>query len=501
MTGLPISQNGRHWGNFSAMRPFTLLACPLLGLLASIGAYGQEDDNAGTTATGVEEDRASLEARRAAAEERYQQLIVEGRSAEAATAGLDVVSLTGRLYGTDSIELASPLINLATAQVRSGELTNAEANYQAAISLLEKREGFLSPRLINPLVGLGEVYVRSEQYPLATQAYERALRVNHVNEGFYNLEQIRIRDGLTEGYLGQLDLEKANLNQEAQVYMQQRKLGKDNLALVGPLTKLGQWYDRSNQTEAARLTYQSAARLVERAGGENTPDMVAPLVAIAETYRQQAMLPPDPDSSQSPDTLLPLSSMMLRKALGIVEMQTPPDPAQRASILVKLGDLYMMWGKQNTASDRYKEAWQALSSEPALEVQRDELFARPIRIMGPVPPAIFPPQSRKEPRPNAADLEPGYVVVRFDVDQTGRVSGTTIVESDPANLLEERVQETARRTLFRPRYAEGAAVATTGLVMRHEFRYAPGSLDKKVQPEPANAADKPLDQPLSDAGT
>ena len=285
--------------------------------------------------------------------------------------------------------------------------------------------------------------MRSEQYPLATQAYERALRVNHVNEGFYNLEQIRIRDGLTEGYLGLQDLEKANFHQEAQIYVQQRKLGRDNPALVGPLTKLGRWYDRSNQTEAARLVYQGAARLVEKADGENSPDMVEPLLAIAETYRQQALLPPDPESNQSPDTLLPLSSMMLRKALGIVEQQSPPDPAQRARILVKLGDLYMMWGKQNTASDRYKEAWQALSADPALEVRRDEFFAQPARIMGPVPPAIFPAPSRKAPPPDPKDLEPGFVVVRFNVDQLGRVSDATVIESDPANLLEERVQETA----------------------------------------------------------
>jgi TonB family protein len=90
------------------------------------------------------------------------------------------------------------------------------------------------------------------------------------------------------------------------------------------------------------------------------------------------------------------------------------------------------------------------------------------RIMGPVPPAILPVPSRKAPPPDAKDLEQGFVVVRFDVDPLGRVSDATVIESDPANLLEERVQETARRTLFRPRFVDGAPVATTGLVLRHE---------------------------------
>jgi len=469
------------------MPPITRPIAALLLLLIAAGAASEGQDNA------------VLAQQRAAAEERYQLLSAEGRNAEAAAAGLEVVVLTGQLHGADSLELASPLTNLATAQLRSGALRDAESNYQAAIALLEKRAGFLSARLIKPLTGLGEAYVRSEQYPLATQAYERALRVNHVNEGFYNLDQISIRDGLTEGYLGQLDLEKANFHQEAQIYVQQRKLGRDNPALVGPLTKLGRWYDRSNQTEAARLVYQGAARLVEAADGQNSPGMVEPLLAIAETYRQQALLPPDPESNQSPETLLPLSSMMLRKALGIVEQQSPPDPAERARILVKLGDLYLMWGKQNTASERYKEAWQALSADPALEVRRDEFFAKPARIMGPVPPAILPVPSRKAPPPDAKDLEQGFVVVRFDVDPLGRVSDATVIESDPANLLEERVQETARRTLFRPRFVDGAAVATTGLVLRHEFRYAPKQLEKKDKP-PADGGDKPLQQPTSGSG-
>jgi len=475
------------WSNFPPMLPTSRPAATLLLLLLALGAAGEAQDSA------------PLTAERAAAEERYQRLLAEGRNAEAAAAGLEVVTLTEKLHGTGSAELAGPLVGLATAQLRNGNLREAEGNFQAAVTLIEKRAGALSGQLLDPLLGLGEAYVRDGQYALATQAYERALRVNHVNEGFYNLEQIRIRDGLTEGFLGQRDLEKANFHQEAQVYVHQRKLGRDNPAMVEPLNKLGRWYDRSNQTEAARLVYQGAARLVEKTSGEDSPGMVDPLLAIAETYRQQALLPPDPESNQSPETLLPLASMMLRRALAIVEKQTPADPARQAGILVKLGDLYLMWGKQNTATDRYQEAWQALTAGPGLEARRDELFAQPARIMGPVPPTIFPVPSRKAPPPDPRDLEPGFVVVRFDVDQSGRVSEATIVESDPANLLEERVRATAKSTLFRPRYVDGAAVPTSGLVLRHEFRYAPAKLEKNEKPA-TDEGDKPLAQPISGPG-
>lgn len=474
------------WVSFHPMRRTASLA---IALLLMAGAAHSQD-------TGT----ADVARQREAAEERYQRLMAEGMNADATAAGTEVVALVTREFGPDSIELASPLTNLATAQLRSGDLPGAEASYQAAISLLEKNAGYLSARLINPLVGLGETYVRGEQYPLATQTYERALRVNHVNEGFYNLDQIRIRDGLTESYLGQQDVDKATFHQEAQVYVHQRKLGKDSSGMVGPLAKLGQWYDRSGQTEAARLTYQGAARIVAKADGENASGLVEPLLAIAETYRQEAQLPPDPESNLAPETLLALSSMTLRKALDIADKQSPPDPEQRARILVKMGDLYMMWNKPNTALDRYKEAWRALSTDTALEVRRDEYFAKPARIMGPVPPTIFPVPSRKSRPPAAKDLEPGFVAIRFSVDQFGRVTEATVIEADPANLLEERVQETARNTLFRPRYEDGAPVATTDLVLRHEFRYAPGKLEKKESP-PAGDGDKPLAQPTSGPGS
>jgi len=435
----------------------------------------------------------------AAAAERYLRLMTEGRNAEAIAAAGEVLTQTQQQFGAGSVEVAGPLINLATAQLRNGDLGDAEANYQAAISLLELREGYLSPRLANPLVGLGETFVRSEQYVLATEAYERALRVNHVNEGFYNLEQMPIRDGLTEGYLGQQDLEKANFHQEAEAYIQQRKLGKDNLEFVAALDKLGRWYDRTNQTEAARLAYQNAARVVEKARGEDSPALVDPLLAIAETYRQQALLPPDPESAQSAETLLPMSSMMLRKALAIVQAEEPPDPAQRARILVRLGDLYMMWDKRNTASARYQEAWQALSADPGLATQRDDYFSQPVRIMGPVPPAIYPPPKRNAAPIQTRDLEPGFVVVRYGVNQLGRVTDAIVIEADPEDLLEERVARAASLSLFRPRYVDGAPVDTSGLILRHEFRYAPKKLEQKEN-KPAEDDSKPLEQPLSRPG-
>ena len=83
------------------MPPITRPIAALLLLLIASGAASEGQDNA------------VLAQQRAAAEERYQLLSAEGRNAEAAAAGLEVVVLTGQLHGADSLELASPLTNLA----------------------------------------------------------------------------------------------------------------------------------------------------------------------------------------------------------------------------------------------------------------------------------------------------------------------------------------------------------------------------------------------------
>lgn len=441
-----------------------------------------------------------IQAQRAAAHDRYRDLLAEGRNTEAVAAGLDVVMLTKQLHGEASPELASPLTNLATAQLRNGDLRDAESSYQAAIDILVKHEGFLSMRLVNPLLGLGEAYVRDGQYALATETYERALHINHVNEGLYNPDQVAIRDGLTEGYLGLLDLEMANLHQDAQVYAKQRRLDANDPALVEAYTKLGRWYDRSKQPELARLAYQSAARLTETIDGEESPALVDLMLELARTYRDQALLPANPDSSQSPANLLALSGVTLKKALNAAEAADPPDPAQLARVHVELGDLNLVWGKRNSAMARYRDAWQALSANPDLEDERNGYFAEPSRIFGPVAPGIYPEPSRKAPAPAGKRLEPGFVVVRFDVDASGRVVAPTVIEADPANLIEEQVADALAKSLFRPRIVDGAPVVAAGLIARHEFRYAPDRLEKK-DGEPADRADQPLEQPTSGDGS
>lgn len=421
--------------------------------------------------------------RRGAARARFLRLMDDGSYAEAVVAGGELVELTRTEFGDASIRLATPLTNLGTARLRAGDLAGAEADYQGAIDRIEAAEGILSRRLENPLLGLGETYMRSERYPQATAAYERALRVSQVNEGLYNLDQVPIRDGLTEGYLQQGELEKANFHQEAQVDIRSRRVGTDSAAVTPALYKLGRWYERSGQPERARFAYQRAARMIAGERGDAAPELVEALLAMGDTYRDQALLPPDPDRPESPLSLLPMSSAMYRKALAIIDRQPEPDLALRGRAYASLGDLYMLWNRRTTALQAYGNAWTVLSADELLD-RRDGYFARPQRLMGTDPPVLYPRSVARDPDVDRRKLLPGFVLVRFAVEPTGRATGVEVLESDPPGLLDAAVVNAIGGSLFRPQLAAGQPVRTAGVTYRHEFRYAESRLKPKAAPLP-----------------
>jgi TonB family protein len=459
------------------------------GGLWSLAACAEE-----ISTTGPAPLSATTGERRSAAYARMLRLLEEDRPADAVPAALEVVTLTRELEGDDNPALVVPLTNLATAQLRAGDLLAAEGNYSAAVSLLEKHAGIVSPGLVTPLTGLAQTYMRAGQFVQATESYAQALHVNHVNEGFYNLEQFPVRDGLTESYLGQKDLEKANFHQESQLRIMQHRLGGGSPELLPALSKLGGWYERTGQMQSARLVHQDTARLIAASKGENDPALVEPLIAIAGSYRAQALLPPGPDPMQGPETLLPMSGVMLRKALSIIDQQAQPDPLQRARVLVEFGDLYLIWGKRNSSAEAYADAWRTLSGKEDFAERRDQYFAEPVRLFWTAAPEVYPASARK--LPPGSKLEPGYVVVTYAVDATGQVSSAEVLESDPAGLLDKSVLNAVRRSLYRPRHVDGLPVATDGLSLRHAFAY---QIKPKATPpaEPAEDA-KPITQPDSD---
>jgi TonB family protein len=416
---------------------------------------GPTVDEESATAPGAGPDDEFVEPR-IAAYRRMVDLMEQRRYEEAIRAAQQALTLSEQEFGSDNIRLVAAMNNLATAHMMNGDLDSAEATYKRSLALTQRREGILSKRLINIYIGLGATYNRAGLYEQAAEAFQRALRINHVNDGFYNFDQFKIRDGLTEANIGMEELEEANFHQEIQVEINKRKLGTDNPDIAPAMYKLGRWYERSGQLELARLIYQDARRLLYNAYGKNDVVLVDALVGISSTYDSQG--------------LVAESANALKRALQLLEQQEQPDYLRSAELLVKLGDLYNRYGKRNSAASNYERAWQELSVDEEFESQRDDYFSEPQRIGGLAFRTLrFGPGVVED----SDLLRDGYVLLSFAVDDTGRVEDARVIESEPPELMDDKVKRVLERSLFRPRMSDGLTVDTYGLMYRHEFRYLP----------------------------
>ncbi len=419
-------------------------------------------------------ERGTLIARRDAAQQTFLRLNDEQRYAEAAAIAAQIVDLTQRAYGDGSVEMAAPLTNLATTQMLQGELAEAADNYMTGIAIIERTEGLASPRLVNPLVGLGETYGRQGLYAQARDAYQRALRTNHAEAGFYNLEQLKIMDGLSEAQLGLGKLEAANAQQRLQVAIQRRRSGANSEEVVPALYKLGRWYNRTGQYAESRDAYQAARRVLRTTRGDTDPAVVDALIGEALTYTNEGAVP--------------TSAAMLKRALDLLAAQPQPDHRKRAEVLVALGDLYTLSRQPRSARQRYGQAWQELSADPALQQQREIYFGQVSRIAGPRLPDAVGTDGKplSTTAAAAAGLSKGMVLAALTVDPDGDASNIRVIESDPPGLLDQQVLRALDSTAFRPRLVDGAPVASEGVQFRHEFRY--------LRAAPAAEADTDTDE-------
>ena len=455
-----------------------------LALLATVAAIAQTPPAATVSDTAAPD----LDSQRLAAQRSFVRLMEEQRHEEAVTVGTQVLALTTELHGAADIRLATPLINLGTANLRLGNLADAAMRYESAITLIEEIEGVASPRLVDALIGLAESQARGQAWEDANRSYSRALTLSHAANGLYSTEQLPILDGLSETWLGMDRLERANDQQEAQFRLQKRRAGERRDELVPAYYKLGRWYNRTGQYAEARGAYQSARRVIRDTKGADHPDAIDALLGEAESYEREGAYPQ--------------AAIVLRRALELANQQPASEHLRRAEILLASGDLGIVARLQRSALRDYAAAWAELSADPALGKERDSWFAEPVRLTGPELPRAVNDKGKSIDTRSLRDgpaLQAGQVLASMTITPEGRARDVVIQESDPPGLLDRQVLQTLEFTAFRPRLVDGVAVATENHGFRHGFRYPLQSTQQPVA-EPgtgpdAGEAGKPLGNP------
>ena len=400
-----------------------------------------------------------LHIRRDRAQRQFLTLYDDGNYQQSVFFANRVVELTREIFGNGNIELANPLMNLASAYRRSGDPQSAQATYSAAITSIEDNIDNLSAKLINPLTGLGATYNDAGLYALGLSAYQRALRISHVNGGFYNFEQLPARDGLTESYLGMDDLEKADFEQTVQVSIYKHEYGEANPEILPAMYKVADWYHRTGQFENEQSIYTTTLRMVKKSGGKTDPLLIDTYRRYAALYRRQEL----PEEAVR----------MQKKASEINDMQPEPNITLRGDLLVELGDMYITFGYSRRAVETYMEAWQVFAADPELYGERLEgYFSKPRSVRRMAIPAYYPRSSRSlDAADNPNMFGDGIVMARYTVTDRGRVEDIEIIESDPSGLLDDKVVSALRRSYFRPEFQDGLPVSRPDMTFVHEFKY------------------------------
>ena len=395
-----------------------------------------------------------------------------------------VVELTEREPAASPDELQVALMNLAVVQRLADDYVSAEATYQRVIELIEASGRLTRPRLARAYAGLAITYHAAGRHDLAAAAFEHAIALNRRAEGLFNEEQLplleKYADALTE--LGRV--EDAQLAYRYALRVVARHHGERSLPYARELESLGRWYTRVGAYEASRTTLRQAAELTGSIEGADTGALVGPLTACAENARRwlldpqwrestsvdesrrtmfhdQSMLPPP---SLSSSTIAAEGLKALEAAAGIVDADPGASPTLVAGVHVQLGDWEMARRQPERAVPQYRRAWEAAGAGTDGAGLRQALFGAPVLIRYLVP-DNWDRYARRPPE----EVERRNVEIELTVTAAGIAADARVLADAGDERLAAQAMKALETAVYRPRLADGTAVATEGVRFLQPF--------------------------------
>ncbi len=319
----------------------------------------------------------------------------------------------------------------------------AERTYLEAVDVIRKAEGEFAEALVGPYAGLGRSYIAAGRFKEAVVALTQARFISRRNLGLYNVAQTEVIDDLTTAYLGLGDTVQALGLQRERLENAERTFGAEDLRTLPYRYRLGAYYDESRLHSAARDEYRKISALAERQG-----DLNAQLRALRQLVSVELLL----DSGDAAQ----------RKLSDLLAKSPAADATERGLSLASLGDWATAHEQTEAARGYYTRAYSVLGAAGA---EPERVFGAPrmIDFVAPLDAAD------RDTRGGAYRL--GTIVVAFDVSADGRARNVHTAEADPKGVVDAAYEARIRATHFRPRLADGAPVATSGVQFTHAFRY------------------------------
>jgi tetratricopeptide (TPR) repeat protein len=385
------------------------------------------------------------------------------------------------------IEAASKPLKKNRRQLRPSE---AVEYYRERIEDLEAEYGAYGIGIDEQLLGLATALQKAGAHEEAATEFRRAMLVNRVNEGLYSLSQIPMIERLIESQIALNQWEEANDNQQYLYWLHEKNYGKKDPRMLPVINNLSRWHlqsyvEKKGETLVEHLInatklYTLAVDIISKNFGSNDLRLVDALRGLKATnyylanYKGEAQAPlvvntsfgggPDVSQRSMVDHYRMKSFNTGKKAItrivDVYQRNPQSPPAASAKAKVELGDWYMMFNKWHSARRTYGEAYKSLWDNGASSDEIEDIFGRPIAL-----PALPILESESKALANS------HITVSYDVTAFGKARNIKILRAYPSDKVQIRskVRNILKRAKFRPRFEDGEAVATRGIVQRFVF--------------------------------
>jgi TonB family protein len=375
-------------------------------------------------------------------------------------------------FGEASLELAESYMFMASLYLADRDRIEAEDRILAALELYELAEGPLSIKLIEPFVALGDTYFLANEFDRALSAYNEARILGRRAFGLLNREQLGIVDKMSDASLALGLFEEAEALQFDRLALVQRAYGNDSTESLDAHFDYAEWLTRLNRFSTADNEYYRISRIV-RDHFDNDPLMRIRLFrADARNFRRSdEVFGPQSDLERSRRLASPSVEGLghrsepseLLAALELYEKSGQTDPLLRAELLVELGDWHVHYNRAWALDGAYQEAWELLGLVEDGDALREQYFSDFTIIR------TVPLNSRNVT--SDEDAPWGYLRLEFTIDAEGAADDFVVLESDPADTIDDAAIRQMRESRFRPRIVDGVVVESKGVVAwRYQYR-------------------------------
>lgn len=266
---------------------------------------------------------------------------------------LRALAIQEHLLGTEHPDVASSLNELAVFYRHVGKYSQVEPLYQRALAIQKRHLGTDHLDTAATLNNLAALYRYQGKYAQAEPLFQQALAIRERALGTEHLDVASCLNNLAALYRSQGKYTQAEPLFQQALAIKRRLLGPEHPTTALSLNDLANVYREQGQYEQAEPLYQQALAIYKQQMGDTHPFTAVSLNNLANVYREQGKLKQ--------------AEPLFQQALAIRESQLKEDHPLIASSLNSLATLYRDQKKYKKAEQLYRRALSIREHQLGLE--------------------------------------------------------------------------------------------------------------------------------------